>query len=78
MTTMRRADRPTLDDPAIIKAEDGTFFLCWVERLGNEDRWVFISSDRVRHLGPVYTGETTLAAIRELIDQCRAANAAEP
>jgi hypothetical protein len=60
-------DRPTLTDPAIITARDGTFFVCWVEPVEDRDRWIFISRDRVRYTGPSYEGQNTLPVIRDLV-----------
>jgi len=64
---MPETDRPTLTDPAIITARDGTFFLCWVEPVNDRDHWIFISRDRVRYTGPSYAGQNTLPAIRDLV-----------
>lgn len=61
---------PTLDDPMIVTARDGTLFVCWVEIVGTtrpHPRWFAVSDPPIRYnVGP-YAGETSPQAIRALI-----------
>ena len=60
---------PTITDPVIITTRDGTFFICWVEATRGAHRWIFIDADRVRYVGPRWSGEGSLDAIRELVGE---------
>jgi hypothetical protein len=54
---------PTLSDPAVIVTRAGRVFVCWVELVASELRWVFVSAERIRYDGGLYAGERTLDEI---------------
>jgi hypothetical protein len=59
--------RLPFDDPFVVTARDGTVFVCRLEVIEGEIRWVFISSDRAEYFGPVYAWEDTLEQVQTLV-----------
>ena len=66
---MAEVKPPTLSDPAVIVIRDGKVFVCWVEAIASELRWVFVSTKRVRYDGGLYAGEQTLDEIRARVTE---------
>jgi hypothetical protein len=60
---------PDITDPVVVVANDGMLFACWVEPLGDLQRWIFISRDQDRYIGPVYQGEASLGQIKALVNE---------
>jgi hypothetical protein len=57
---MSKMTYPDVTDPVVITASDGTLFVCWVEPIADELRWVYVSAQPpVRYAGPNYDGETS-------------------
>jgi hypothetical protein len=57
----------TSADPAIITANDGTLFVCWLEQIHGRWRWVFVSAAKLNYVGPPYDGEDSLEQLRDLV-----------
>jgi hypothetical protein len=60
---------PEIFDPAVIVTTDGMFFICWVEQLADQRRWIFVSARRQRYVGPEYRGEDSLDEIKLLVNE---------
>ena len=67
---MSKPTYPDVTDPLLIRTNDGTFFVCWVEKIGGELGWVFVSAHPpVRYAGPAYRGESSTIAIEALVNR---------
>jgi hypothetical protein len=66
---VRVRTNPTRADPAVTMMPDQSSFCCWVEPLGDGDRWIFLSSDGATYVGPVYGGEDSLEQIKEALSR---------
>jgi len=58
---------PTVVDPAIVTASDGTLFACWLEKIHDRWLWVFMSTAKMNYVGPPYEGEDSLEQLRDLV-----------
>lgn len=60
----------TVDDPILVTTFDQRLFQCFTANIaGRGDRWIYVSSDRVRHDGGIYAGENTLEQIQQRVDE---------
>jgi len=59
-----------LQDSYILTTDDRKLFLCSVEPIGREAqlRWVFVDRNKVRYVGPVWTGVLLEAQVRALVN----------
>lgn len=60
----------SLQDSFILTTDDRKLFLCSVEPIGHEAElhWVFVDSNHVRYVGPVWTGVLLEAQVRALVN----------
>lgn len=66
---LKPLEPPTVHDPVIVTARDGTLFVCWTENVGGKGlRWVYVSVDQVRYDGGIYAGEVTMREISARVD----------
>lgn len=60
---------PDITDPVVVVANDGMLFVCWVEPIADQRRWIFISRHQDRYVGPPYDGEDSLGQIKALVNE---------
>jgi hypothetical protein len=60
----------SIQDSFILTTNDRKLFLCSVEPIGPEAElhWVFVDNDRVRYIGPIWTGVLLETQVRALVN----------
>ena len=56
------------DDLWIVTTDDCRLFSCHVETVGAHRQWIFVSTDKARHVGPVWQGPLTARELRSLVN----------